>query len=385
MEVDDRYKNTLDIILKDIPKSFVKKGKHSERLYDLIRDGFDFYDSTNINNMVLSVLTEKNMIIKTASSYFPKSIQHRVQEDMKKQLHYTYYLPGDRIVNVYIGLMDNNIVNYQKYHDMMRLIISWAHICTKYSYKECSKKQNIYIYPTKLEKVLPMNEVVVLGTEHVNTAVTTRCSANNETIIYRQEEWFKVYVHEMMHSYGLDINDSYNLLINNLVKKLFNVRSSMKVAEAYVETWARIINGAYAAVMFSESKEDFEELFLFTMEVERLFSVIQAQKVLAYMNLTYNNVIERGSRLSANLYRENSNVFAYYILTAMLMNDPYTFLQFCSRINRKWIRFDNTLSAVKELENYIKLAHMDPTFIKNMETNFQVKDKGLRMSLIDVN
>ena len=238
------------------------------------------------------------------------------------------------------------------------------------------KKQNIYIYPTKLEKVLPMNEVVVLGTEHVNTAVTTRCSANNETIIYRQEEWFKVYVHEMMHSYGLDINDSYNLLINNLVKKLFNVRSSMKVAEAYVETWARIINGAYAAVMFSESKEDFEELFLFTMEVERLFSVIQAQKVLAYMNLTYNNVIERGSRLSENLYREKSNVFAYYILTAMLMNDPYTFLQFCSRINRKWIRFDNTLSAVKELENYIKLAHMDPTFIKNMETNFQVKDKG---------
>ena len=385
MEVADSYKDTLDEILSDIPKQYIKKGPYSNRLYKLISSGLSFYDKTNENNMILSILTGNNIIMKASEPYFPEEIQEYVKKNIHKQLHYTYYFPGEKVVEVYFGLMNEHIVNYQKYHDMMRLIISWAHICMRYAFKECSRRHKIYLYLSDFKKILPNNQIVTLGQSNVNTGVTTRCSVENETIIYRQEEWFKVYIHEMMHAFGFDISDTYRNTISRSIKTLFDIRSSMKIEEAYVETWARIINGAYASIEVAEDEKDFEKLFLFTMEVERLFSVIQAQKVLGYMNLVYDNVIRGDNRIAYSLYREKSNVFAYYVLTAILMNDPYTFMQFCGRINRKWLRFDNTMKAVKELEEYIKIGYKDPSFLENIRKSYNLKNRGLRMSLIEVN
>lgn len=385
MEVADNYKSTLDEILKLIPKHFVDKGPYSKRLYRLISSGLEYYDRTNANNMTLSILTGENMVVKASGEYYSEIIQESIQRNIKKQLHYKYYFSDDRIMEVYFGLMDAGIVNYQKYHDMMRLIISWAHICMKYAFKECSKKHNIFFYLTDFKKEMPNNNIIVLDRHHVNTGVTTRCRENNETIIYRKEEWFKVYVHEMIHAFGFDISETYRNMISKEIKKLFDVKSSMRVEEAYVETWARIINGAYASIQSSENEEDFEQLFLFSMEVERLYAAIKAQQVLNYMHLSYDSVITKGNRVAYALYRERTNVFAYYILVAMFMNDPYDFMRHCNKTNRKWLRFDNTIKAVKELEKYIKALHLNPVFLENIRRNYRSKNRGLRMSLIEVN
>lgn len=386
MEVSDRYKKSLNEILKIIPKQYFKKGTTSVRLYKLISSGLKFYDSTNNKNMILSVLTGKNMIYKRAGRYFPHTIQQHVRDNMKRQLHYTYYFPNEKKLDIFIGLMDDNIIDYQKYHEMMRLIISWIHIALKYSNEECSKKHEIYFYMTDFYKTLPQNEIVVLGEKNINSALTTRCSVyGNETIIYRKEEWFKVFIHEMMHAYGFDISPNYKDLIGTHIEKMFSIKTKMEIAEGYVETWARIINGAYAAYLFSEGQDDFEELFLFTMEVERIFSVIQAQKVLMYMNLTYTEILTKGSRVAEHLYREKTHAFCYYILTAALMNDPYNFMNFCSKTNNKWFKFDNTVKSIYDLTEYIKNACIDPVFMENMNMSFNIKSKGLRMSLIDVN
>ena len=103
------------------------------------------------------------------------------------------------------------------------------------------------------------------------------------------------------------------------------------------------------------------------------------------MNLNYSTVLSKDNRLAYGLYREKTNVFAYYILTAMIMNDPYAFMKICARINKKWLRFDNTVKAVKELDGFIRLAALEPTFMKNMEKDYGLKNRGLRMSLIEVN
>jgi len=385
MEVADNYKSTLDEILKLIPKHFVDKGPYSKRLYRLISSGLEYYDRTNENNMTLSILTGENMVVKASGEYYSEIIQESIKKNIKKQLHYKYYFSDDRIVEVYFGLMDAHIVNYQKYHDMMRLIISWAHICMKYAFKECSKRHNIFFYLTDFKKEMPNNNIIVLDRHHVNTGVTTRCKENNETIIYRKEEWFKVYVHEMMHAFGFDISETYRNTISTEIKKLFGIKSSMRVEEAYVETWARIINGAYASIQSSENENDFEQLFLFSMEVERLYATIKAQQVLNYMHLSYDSLITKGNRVAYSLYRERTNVFAYYILVAIFMNDPYDFMRLCNKINRKWLRFDNTIKAVKELEKYIKALHLHPDFLENIRKKYRSKNRGLRMSLIEVN
>ena len=385
MEVDDDYKSTLDDILDRIPKYYINKGPYSKRLYEIINSGLRFYDKTNSNNMKLNILTGKKIIMKASGPYFPEEVQHHIKENIHKQLHYTYYFPGDKIVEIYFGLLNEHIVNYDKYHDMMRLIISWAHVCMKYAFKHCSKRHKVYFYLSDIKKVLPNNQIVTLDYNHVNTGVTTRCQPENETIIYRKEEWFKVYIHEMMHAFGFDISDTYRRMISKDISKLFYIKSSMKIEEAYVEVWARIINGAYAAIKVADNSKDFDRLFLFTMEVERLFSVMQAQKVLSYMNLTYDIVTTPGSRIAYNLYREKTNVFSYYVLTAILMNNPYDFMKLCNNMNKKWIRFDNTIKAVKELENYIKAVYKNSDLLENIRRNYSLHNRGLRMTLIEVN
>ena len=385
MDAADGYKDSLDEILELIPKHFVDKGPYSKKLYKLIGEGLKYYDRTNQNNMTLTVLTGDNMIMKAAGIYFPNQIQEHIKTNLYKQLHYRYHFPNDRIMNVYFGLLDKQIVNYQAYHDMMRLVISWAYTCIKYSYKVCSRRQTIYFYLTDFKKILPHSNITTLDYNHINTGVTTRCAENNETIIYRKEEWFKVYIHEMMHSYGFDISDTYRGMISEEIKKLFEIKSSMKIEEAYVEVWARIINSGYASYFAAENEKDFEQLFLFTMEVERLFAVIQAQKVLGFMNLSYDLVVTKGTRIAYNLYRERTNVFSYYILTAMFLNKPYDFMRFCSKINKKWLRFDNTVKAVKELESYIKSNYKDDAFLKNIRRKYKTRNRGLRMTLIEVN
>ena len=98
------------------------------------------------------------------------------------------------------------------------------------------------MYFKTFKKILPNNQLITLNSEHVNTAYTSGCRENTETVIFRQEEWFKVFIHETFHNFGLDFS---NMNMNNTdskLNKIFNVNIEYKLYESYCETWARIIN-----------------------------------------------------------------------------------------------------------------------------------------------
>lgn len=101
---------------------------------------------------------------------------------------------------------DNDMANYQKYAEYM---YAWLYMCIKYSSKKCANNIHIYVYHTPYYKTIPKNNTEVLGTEHINSAYTTSCVKDGEIVIYRKEEWFKVFIHETMHVYGMDFS-SYN-------------------------------------------------------------------------------------------------------------------------------------------------------------------------------
>lgn len=63
--------------------------------------------------------------------------------------------------------------------------------------------QHLYLFNT-VQKELPENKSEVIGPVNANTGYTYRCEKNNEIVIYRQEEWFKVLMHETMHTFGND-------------------------------------------------------------------------------------------------------------------------------------------------------------------------------------
>ena len=72
--------------------------------------------------------------------------------------------------------------------------------------------------------MLPERNTEILDTNHVNTAFAYQCSPEGEIVIYREEEWMKVFIHETFHSFGLDLNQQSVQILKSKIKNLFDVQ-----------------------------------------------------------------------------------------------------------------------------------------------------------------
>ena len=89
----------------------------------------------------------------------------------------------------------------------------------------------------------------ILGPPHVNSAFSSVCVPNGEIVIFRREEWLKVFIHETFHAFGFDEGLHYSDDLNNNIRKVFSLDIDFKVGEAYTESWARIINCIFYSYM----------------------------------------------------------------------------------------------------------------------------------------
>ena len=78
------------------------------------------------------------------------------------------------------------------------------------------------------------------------------------------------------------------------MRTILPINPSVRVSEAYVETWARIINAPYAAVLKHPVKR-YLSIVRFSLLVESMFSVIQASRILSFMNISCADVINKTS------------------------------------------------------------------------------------------
>ena len=89
--------------------------------------------------------------------------------------------------------------------------------------------------------------------------------------------------------------------------------------------------------------------------MERMFALYQCVKVLGFMGMDYADLYEPGSHtLRTQLYRENTHVFSYYVLTAIFLNDTQGFLLWCKNHNEVLLRFNSTDTNFLALGEYIK-------------------------------
>ena len=160
---------------------------------------------------------------------------------------------------------------------------------------------------TSVKKALPKQGLV--GQSTLNTGYTL-----NKIVVYREEEWFKVFIHECMHLLLLDEGLRNK---DTLIQTLFPLKIRVELNESYCEVWARILNCCVISVYNSLSVHDL-------LKKESAFSIKQMNKVLKYMNLTYDQLFN-----PKTVYKENTNAFAYLVLGAILMTDPYAFVDWC--------------------------------------------------------
>jgi len=383
MELSQHTRDYINSV--NLNTSIKNKKRYTKILKQLYAEMIDSKEI--VDNICLSDIN-KGFIIEQVNIRDVAWVPDEIQEHINFSTYYTLKYKK-RINNLYnislcFYLEESNINNVKNIKNYIKLILTWFTFIVKYSISKCSNNINVKLYLTDYKKFLPQSAVKIIDRENVNSGYTSRCAENNEIVIYRKEEWFKVLIHESMHYLGLDFNDnSYN---HNL-RSIFPIeRSDMLLSECYAESWARIFNIYFISLIQTSNYTEFKKLMSYYFDYEAYFSALQCNKVLEFMGLSYSDLIGKDdvSIIRRKLYKERSNVFSYYVLTCVIMNDPVEFIIWCKENNTNFIKMD--LKNIKGLEEYIMNKYNTVMLLERF-TELQEYDnlsRSLRMSIIEI-
>lgn len=307
------------------------------------------------------------------SNSFPPEIRKYIDDTTVSQVTYDFSLQERNIMIHFITEEQNtesNIALYTKYVELMHM---WLYILNGYASKKCSKKLVIYLYFTSLEKRIPDSNISILDEMHVNSAFTSTCPENAEIVIFRKEEWFKVFIHESFHNFGLDFSDMNDEHCNDQIRKIFKVTTEVNLYESYAETWAEIMNAAFCSFILMKDKKDNDmfmegaELFI---SLERKYSFIQMVKTLDFMGLTYKHLYAHNKEsilLRNTMYKEKTNVLSYYIIKCILLNNYQGFLGWCKNNNLSLLQFKKTTNNVMDYCKFIERNYKTKDMLEQVE------------------
>ena len=339
------------------------------------------------------------------SNSFPEVVRKHIDELIMSELTYHFSLFGRNIKIIFI--IEEGDIEYklETYNKNVEYVIMWLYILNQYASKQCANSLIIYFYFTSLEKKIPSSNIHILDETNVNTAFTTTCPKDSEIVVFRKEEWFKVFIHETFHNFALDFSDMNNDDSHKCILDIFKVDSNVNLYEAYTEFWGEIMNALFCSFFSLKNKNDTNDFLShaeFFINFERTFSFFQLVKTLDFMGLTYKDLYsetERSRINRENLYKEKTNVLSYYVIKTVLINNYQGFLSWCKSNNLSLLQFKKTLKNQLEfckfIENNYKsnsMAHgisETKSFLtdlrkKGKKTNLSYVLSNLRMSICEL-
>jgi hypothetical protein len=319
---------------------------------------------------------------------FPNEARKYIDLYSLSEISYTFSLFNRDIKIIFINenqYIENKIHIFNRYIDS---IIMWLYILNENASKKCSNKLTIFFYFTSFEKKIPKNNIDILDQQHVNTAFTTTCPVNSEIVVFRKEEWFKVFLHETFHNFGLDFSDMNNVKCHNYILSIFPVKSEVNLYEAYAEFWAEIINALFCSFYTIKNKNDIKEFMKtseFFINIERTYSLFQLIKVLKFMGISngYRDLYLNNTKsiiARNNLYKENTNVLSYYIIKTILLINYPSFLNWCITNNFNILQFKKTEANQMEFCNFIEKNYKTKYLLDNIDIAEECYDKLLKKS-----
>ena len=349
-----------------------------QTFFDLIKGEFNFYKNSSkydktmkqIYKDMKKIKPKKIVINKVPYDENTLSKSHFVSDNAKKALskvEYVYQcmlnISGVDITLNFIMTI-NNKNEYIKYAEKVQRILIFMISLSNLKMKTL----NIVLFLHNDKKVIT-KKYEILSPKHINTAVTYACNPNGEIFLYRKEEWFKVLIHELMHSLCLDFSGIDIKSLQDNIKKIFNIESEFEISETYSEFWATIINCCFLSIDISKSYKTFKQNVTMMIDFERIFSLFQSTKILKYMKIdNYKSFLNEQS----HLFEEKTNVFSYYILKSVLLYHYDEFMSLCYENNQP----SNPILFYKSPGNLNDLFH----FILNNYNNEEFVDDYLKMS-----
>ena len=307
------------------------------------------------------------------SNSFPAEIRKQIDDSSSTEITYSFSLFDRNIKMIFVVEDPIEKVKIESYNKHIDNIVMWLYILNEYGSKKCSLNFTIYFYFTKHEKKIPDSNIDIIDQIHVNTGFTTNCPRDSEIVIFREEEWFKVFMHETFHNFSLDFSDMNNTVCHRTILNIFNVKSEVNLYESYTEFWAEIMNALFCSFLSLKNKEDEEEFLTnceFFINFERNYSFFQLVKTLDFMGLKYTDLYykTRHSELMRNtFYKENTNVLAYYVIKTILLNNYQSFLSWCKINNLSLLQFKKTSSNQSEYCKFIEKNYKSKSMLENVK------------------
>jgi hypothetical protein len=237
---------------------------------------------------------------------------------------------------------------------------------------------------TPFKKERPHHGGGNLSAMHVNTGLTRNCETHGEIIVYRTEEWFKVFIHESMHNFNMDFIEMELHEANERLRQAFCIpHDDVLLFESYTEAWARIITimidtyfnkDASSTANIADTRVRFIRTVREKLANNALFHVYQAVKVLDIMNLKYSEITvltTENMEVCRKRYKEDTNVYAYYILGGILSAYALPFVCWCCDNNKghgrdggiQAIRFSCSSNNLSRFVDFICRASRDPVLL----------------------
>jgi len=358
-----------------INKCKIDEDKETNKTKQIFKE---FYNHFVDAEQFLKGIDIKPKLEKVKGNDFNKSNDHGyiidpIKEHINKFAKYdiTYSLTlHNKIINIFF-VTDSKFVNNGKCeekikHNIYRIIL-WLHVVIKYAKNTfCSKELNIYVFLTDLKKQLPKHKHEEIGKINVNTGFTMTCQEKSSIVIYRKEEWYKVFVHETMHNLELDFSGMDNDNTRKFILKIFPVKSDVKLFEAYTDAWAKILNVLITSYLVSDrTYKQYQNFTQKYINLERTHCFFQCIKILHHMGLTYRDLYS-DNEYSSNLrklYKEQTSILSYYILNAVILNIYQDFLIWCQE--------NNTSDSILQ---FVKNPKKQDEFCKFIEKNYKTKN-----------
>lgn len=389
MEFSENTANLMEVFMNDFESKYFHLKTPAERITfdriikkmyaDINTAEVGYNDLVKRKNITMkkTILSEKTKLPATnllSSSYVPEEIYKSINEESIAMIEYNVKL-GDNKLNIYFLLFkESDLLDIHKYDKRIKFIIMWFYVAFAYSKKSYGKKINLFLYLTSQNKTIPKNKLAILDTVNCNTAVTTACEINGDILIFREEEWFKVLIHETFHLLCLDFANMPNYILSEFNKKIrgiMPVRSDYNLYEAYSEFWATIWNCAFCSYNIIDVKNftNFASYMDYCIQIEIIFSIFQMNKVLRFMGLSYSQLYikdETANTIARRyLYREKTNVLAYYIVKTILLFYHVDFLNWCDRNNGlSMVQFRNTRLNLMEFARFIEQKYKSQKFLE---------------------
>lgn len=384
--------NKTNTILKELYSEILEA-------YNFCRKNIDYKPS--IKKILTATQITKPLNFNSKS--FPEIVRNHIDESMMSEISFSFSL-YDRNIKVHFIVENDNVeLDISLYNRYMESITMWLYMLNIYGSKECANTLTIYFYFTSLEKSLPNSNIHILDEINVNTAFTTTCPKDSEIVVFRKEEWFKVFIHETFHNFGLDFSMMNNDEVNSCILYIFKVYSQVNGFEAYTEFWAEIMNSLFCSFHSIKNKNDINEFLSnseFYINFERTYSFFQLVKTLDFMGLSYKDLYSNSNRsiiVRENLYKENTNVLSYYIIKCVLMNNYQGFLTWCSKNNLSLLDFKKTIGnqrqfckfveknyKIQSMLNGINESEIFLSNIKRKKGNYKFVLSNLRMSICEL-